>query len=404
VKNLAVTYTFSTGTLKGQESAVLAVNGILYFVTSFPNYLVAIDLSKPGGELKWKFDPKPDPAAQGVACCQPVNRGAFYADGTLYYNTVDTHTYAIDAESGAVKWKTRVGDFTGGEAMTMAPLVVKDKVLVGNSGSEYGARGWLVALNTRDGSEAWRAFSTGPDSEVLIDPAEFKPFYPQYRGKDLGVREWPPDHWKIGGGTVWGWISYDPELDLIFYGTSNPSPWNHLKRPGENFWTEGIFARQPDTGKARWFYQWSPHGLWDHSGVNENVMLDVTGRASRARWWSTRTATATCTCSIAPAAKCSRRILRAHHLDHGRRPQDRPPADQTEMIPQEGKVTRNVCPNSPGAKDWPPSAFSKQTGLLYVPHNNSVHGLGAHGCFVHSRHGIHRRESALLPGPGRQRR
>src|SRR5690349_2575878 len=167
VKSLAVAHTFSTGTLKGQESAVLAVNGMMYFVTSFPNYLIAIDLSKPGGELKWKYDPKADPAAQGVACCQAVNRGPLYAGGSLY-------------------------DYTGGEAMTMAPLVVKDKVLVGNSGAEFGARGWLVALNTRDGSQAWRAYSTGPDSDVLIDPAEFKPFYPQYRGKDLGVREWPP--------------------------------------------------------------------------------------------------------------------------------------------------------------------------------------------------------------------
>src|SRR3954462_2485313 len=371
VKDLKVAYTFSTGTLKGQESAVLAVDGVMYFVTSFPNYLVAIDLSKPGGELKWKFDPKPDPAAQGVACCQPVNRGAFYADGTLYYNTVDTHTIAIDAQSGALKWKVKVGDFTGGEAMTMAPLVVKDKVLVGNSGAEFGARGWLVALNTRDGSEAWRAYSTGPDNEVLIDPAEFQPFYPQYRGKDLGVREWPTDHWKIGGGTVWGWISYDPELDLIYYGTSNPSPWNHEKRPGENFWTEGIFARRPSDGKARWFYQFSPHGLWDHSAVNENVMLDVTweGRPRKVVVHPDRNG------YMYVIDRVNGEVLSADayvpitsttgvDLKSGRL------ITRPEMVPHQGEVTRNVCPNSPGAKDWTPSAFSKQTGLLYVPHNN----------------------------------
>jgi PQQ-dependent dehydrogenase (methanol/ethanol family) len=371
VKKLGVEFTFSTGTLKGQESAVLAVDGTLYFVTSFPNYLIAIDLSKPGGALKWKFDPKPDSAAQGVACCQPVNRGAAYSNGTLYYNTVDTHTYAIDAATGAVKWKTKVGDFTGGEVMTMAPLVVKDKVLVGNSGAEFGARGWLVALNTQDGSEAWRAFSTGPDNEVLIDPAEFNPFYPQYRGKDLGVREWPPGHWKIGGGTVWGWISYDPELDLIFYGTSNPSPWNHEKRPGENFWTEGIFARRPDSGKARWFYQWSPHGLWDHSGVNENVMLDVTwqGKPRKVVVHPDRNG------YMYVLDRASGELLAADpfvritattgvDMKTGRL------MTKPEMIPHEGQVTRNVCPNSPGAKDWTPSAFSKQTGLLYVPHNN----------------------------------
>ncbi len=370
VQKLGVAFTFSTGTLKGQESAVLAVDGTMYFVTSFPNHLIAIDLSKPGGELKWKFDPKPDPAAQGVACCQPVNRGPAYSNGTLFYNTIDAHTYAVEASTGALKWKTRVGDFTGGEAMTMAPLVVKDKVLVGNSGSEFGARGWLVALNANDGSEAWRAFSTGPDSEVLIGQ-EFSPFYPQYRGKDLGVREWPADHWKIGGGTVWGWISYDPELDLIYHGTSNPSPWNHEKRPGENFWTEGLFARRPDTGQARWFYQFSPHGLWDHSAVNENVMLDLLwqGKPRKVVVHPERNG------YMYVIDRITGEVLAADPFVHitsttgvdlktGRL------LTRPEMIPHEGQITRNVCPNSPGAKDWPPSAFSKQTGLLYVPHNN----------------------------------
>jgi PQQ-dependent dehydrogenase (methanol/ethanol family) len=371
VRNLTVAFTFSTGTLKGQESAVLAVDGTLYFVTSFPNYLIAIDVTKPGGELKWKFDAKPDAAAQGVACCQPVNRGPVYADGVIYYNAIDAHTMAIDAKTGALRWKVKAGDFTRGETTTMAPLVVKDKVLVGNSGSEFGARGWLVALNTRDGSEAWRAFSTGPDSEVLIDPQVFNPFYAHYRGKDLGVREWPPDHWKIGGGTVWGWLSYDPELDLIYYGTSNPSPWNHEKRPGENFWTEGLFARRPADGKARWFYQFSPHGLWDHSAVNENILLDVTwnGRPRKVVVHPERNG------YMYVIDRVSGEVLAADPYVHitsttgvdlkSGRLMTRP-----EMIPHEGQVTRNVCPNSPGAKDWTPSAFSKQTGFIYVPHNN----------------------------------
>jgi PQQ-dependent dehydrogenase (methanol/ethanol family) len=370
-KDLSVAFTFSTGTLKGQESAVLYIGGTIYFVTSFPNYLVAIDLTKPGGELKWKFDPKPDSAALGVACCQPVNRGPVYSDGTLFYNTTDTHTVAVDAATGQQKWKTKTGDYTAGEGMTMAPIVVKNKVLVGNSGSEYGARGWLTALDARDGSEIWRAFSTGPDKDVLIDPAVFKPYYPQYKGTDLGVREWPPDHWKIGGGTVWGWLSYDPELNLIYYGTSNPSPWNHEKRPGENFWTEGIFARRPEDGKATWFYQYSPHGLWDHSAVNENVMLDVTwnGQPRKVVVHPERNG------YMYVIDRTSGEVLAADPYVHitstsgvdlktGRL------MTKPEMIPHEGQVTRNVCPNSPGAKDWPPSAFSKQTGLLYVPHNN----------------------------------
>jgi PQQ-dependent dehydrogenase (methanol/ethanol family) len=371
VKNLAVAFTFSTGTLKGQESAVLAVDGTIYFVTSYPNYLIAIDVTKPGGELKWKFDAKPDAAAQGVACCQPVNRGPVYADGVIYYNSIDAHTMAIDAATGQLKWKVKAGDFTRGETTTMAPLVVKDKVLVGNSGSEFGARGWLVALNTRDGSEAWRAFSTGPDKEVLIDPKYFNPFYPQYRGQDLGVREWPPDHWKIGGGTVWGWLSYDPDLDLVYYGTSNPSPWNHEKRPGENFWTEGVFARRPEDGQARWFYQFSPHGLWDHSAVNENIVLDVTwnGRPRKVIVHPERNGymyVIDRETGEVLAADAYVHITSTEGVDlkSGRL------ITRKEMIPHEGQITRNVCPNSPGAKDWTPSAFSKQTGLIYVPHNN----------------------------------
>jgi PQQ-dependent dehydrogenase (methanol/ethanol family) len=371
VRDLEVAFTFSTETLKGQESAVLAVDGTLFFTTPYPNYLFAIDLSKPGGAVKWKFEPKPDAAAQGMACCQPVNRGPVYGDGVVYFNTIDAHSFAVDAQSGAVLWKTKVGDFTGGETITMAPLLVKDKLLVGNSGSEFGARGWLVALDRKTGREAWRAYSTGPDADVLIDSEEFKPFYPQYRGKDLGVTEWPPDHWKIGGGTVWGWLSYDPDLDLIYQGTSNPSPWNHEVRPGDNNWTEGLFARDPDTGKARWFYQFSPHGLWDHSAVNENIILDVEWNGEPRKvvvhperngyMYVIDRGTGEV---LAADAYVHITASRGVDLKSGRL------LENDAKRPQQGRVVREVCPNSPGAKDWSPSAFSKQTGLLYVPHNN----------------------------------
>ncbi|HUQ12623.1 MAG TPA: PQQ-dependent dehydrogenase, methanol/ethanol family [Steroidobacteraceae bacterium] len=370
VKSLQPTYSFSTETNKGQESPVLAVKGTLYFTTSYPNYLFAIDLTKPGGAVKWKFDPKPDASAQGEACCQPVNRGPVYDKGTLYYNTVDAHTFAIDAETGAVKWKTKVGDFTRGETFTMAPIVVNGKVLVGNSGAEFGARGWLVALDANDGKELWRAFQTGPDKDVLIGP-DFKPFYPQYKGTDLGVKEWPPDHWKIGGGTVWGWISYDPEQNLIYHGTSNPSPWNHVVRPGENFWTEGIFARNPDTGQARWFYQYSPHGLWDHSAVNESILLDVEwqGRPRKVLVHPERNG------YMYVIDRTTGEVLSADGYVHitAHRGVDLKTGrliSNPDKTPAENKVIRDVCPNSPGAKDWNPSAFSKQTGWLYVPHSN----------------------------------
>jgi lanthanide-dependent methanol dehydrogenase len=371
VGKLQLAFTFATGTLLGQESAPIVVGDTLYFVTPYPNILYAVDLNQPGGGLKWKYDPKPAAASQGVACCQPVNRGPTYSQGRIFYNTLDAHTVALDAVTGQLQWNTRVGDFNYGETFTMAPLVVKDKVLVGNSGAEFGARGWLAALNASDGSIAWRAHSTGPDSDVLIDQAEFKPFYPQYRGKDLGVTQWPADHWKIGGGTVWGWISYDPELDLIYHGTSNPSPWNHEVRPGDNHWTNGIFARDPDNGHARWFYQFSPHDLWDHSAVNENLILDmnwegqprkvvvrperngymyvidrITGEVLAADAYTYITA------SKGVDLKTGRLIY------------------NEDKTPSQGKVVREVCPNSPGAKDWTPSSFSKRTGLIYMPHND----------------------------------
>jgi PQQ-dependent dehydrogenase (methanol/ethanol family) len=371
VKDLQVAFTVSTETLKGQESAVLAVGDTLYFTTPYPNNLFAIDLSQPGGAVKWKYEPKPDAAAQGMACCQPINRGPTYWKGTLYYNTIDAVTHAVDAATGKLKWKVKVGDYNKGETTNMAPLVVKDKLLVGNSGAEFGVRGWLAALNLADGSQAWRAYSTGPDKDVLIDAAQFRPFYPQYKGTDLGVSGWRGDQWKIGGGTVWGWISYDPDLDLIYYGTSNPAPWNHEARPGENYWTEGLFARDPDTGKARWFYHMSPHGLWDHSGVNENLVLDVPfkGQIRKVVIHPDRNG------YIYMVDRQSGELLSADpyiritaskgvDLTTGRL------IENPEKRPSQGKIVRDICPNSPGAKDWNPSAFSKQTGLIYVPHNN----------------------------------
>ena len=201
------------------------------------------------GSLKWQYNPDPSPSSKGVACCDWVNRGGAYAFGNIYYNTLDGFTVAVNAQTGKQVYKTKLGDITKGETITMAPLVVKDKVLVGDSGGEFGVRGWLTAVDAHSGKIVWRAYSTGPDKEVLIG-SRFKPFFNSDKGQDLGVKTWPPDAWKIGGGTVWGWISYDPETNLIFYGTANPGPWNPDERPGDNKWTAGIFARDADTGEA----------------------------------------------------------------------------------------------------------------------------------------------------------
>jgi lanthanide-dependent methanol dehydrogenase len=228
VKQLGVKVTFSTGVSKGHEAAPLVVNDTMYVVTPFPNVVYALDLAQPGAPLKWKYEPKPLAAAQGVACCDVVNRGAAYHDGLVVFNALDNRTIALDADTGAERWVAQLGDINNGETITMAPLIARDKVLVGNSGGEMGVRGWLTALHLRNGEIAWRAYTTGPDKDVLIGP-RFKPFYQQDQGKDLGVSTWPPDGWKTGGGTVWGWISYDPALNLIYYGTANPT---RVKRCG----------------------------------------------------------------------------------------------------------------------------------------------------------------------------
>ncbi|SEP47566.1 PQQ-dependent dehydrogenase, methanol/ethanol family [Rhodospirillales bacterium URHD0017] len=371
VGQLQVAIALSTGTTSGNESSPLVIGSTLYFVTPYPNILYAVDLAAPGGAVKWKFEPNPNASAQGAACCEAVNRGPTYADGTVYYNSIDNNTIALDAETGALKWRTVLGDFNKGETMTMAPFVVKDKVLVGNSGAEFGARGWVTALNAKDGSIAWRAYATGPDSDVLIDPATFKPFYDQYKGKDLGVTQWPVDAWKTGGGTMWGWMSYDPEQNLVFHGTSNPSPWNHEIRPGDNHWTNGLFAREPETGRARWFYQFSPHDLWDHSGINENIVMDLpwNGAMRKVVVRPERNG------YIYVIDRTSGEVLAADpfvfiNASHGVDLKTGRLAHAEEKIPTTGKVTRNVCPVAPGAKDWSPSAFSKVTGHMYIPFNN----------------------------------
>jgi len=252
----------------------------------------------------------------------------------------------------------------------MAPLVVKDKVLVGDSGGEFGVRGWLTALNTSDGKIAWRAYHTGPDADVLIGP-NFHPFYPQDQGKDLGVTSWPADAWKIGGGTMWGWISYDPEQNLIFYGTGNPGPWNPDQRPGDNKWTSGIFARDVDTGQARWFYQLSPHDMHDYDGINEQILMEmpVNGQTRKVLVRPERNG------YLYVIDRTNGQVLSANpfgyittskgvDLNSGRL------IYNEEKKPEVGKVIRDICPAAPGAKDWQPSAFSPKTGLLYIPHQN----------------------------------
>jgi PQQ-dependent dehydrogenase (methanol/ethanol family) len=370
VKHLAVAFTFSTGVPRGQEAAPIIVDNTLYIVSAYPNNLFALDLTKPGAPLKWVYKPHPLAASQGVACCDVVNRGAVYWKGKIIFNTLDNNTIAVDANTGKEVWRTRLGDINKGESMTMAPLVVKDKVLVGNSGGEFGIRGWLTALDAETGKIAWRAYHTGPDKDVLIGD-DFKPFYDSDKGKDLGVTTWPPDAWKIGGGSMWGWIAYDPDLNLIFNGVANPGPWNSSQRPGDNKWTDGIFARDPDTGAAKWFYQMNPHDEHDYDGINENILLDleIDGKPRKVLMHPDRNGylymlDRTTGEVIAADAYGTVNSVTGVDLKTGR------PIVNEEKNTPVGKTVRDICPTASGAKDWMPSSYSPRTGLLYIPHEN----------------------------------
>jgi len=369
VRNLKLAWSFSTGVLRGHEGAPLVVGDTMYYVTPFPNILYALDL-KNGGAKKWEYRPKPPSAAQGVACCDVVNRGAAYWDGKIVYNTLDAHMVGVDAVTGMELWRTKLGDINQGETMTMAPIVVKGKAIAGNSGGEFGVRGWIAAVDVSNGKLAWRAYNTGPDADVLIGP-RFKPFYARDRGKDLGVTSWPAEHWKIGGGSVWGWISYDPELNLIYHGTGNPGPWNPDLRPGDNKWTAGIFARDADNGEAVWAYQWSPHDLYDYDGINENVLLDlpINGQTRKVLVRPERNG------YLYVLDRQTGEVLSADKYVHittstGFDLKNGLVLEDKSKTPGTGRTMRNLCPSAPGGKDWQPSSWSPRTRLLYIPHNN----------------------------------
>ncbi|MBV8550537.1 MAG: methanol/ethanol family PQQ-dependent dehydrogenase [Acidobacteriaceae bacterium] len=369
VRNLKLAWTFSTGLTHGHEAAPLIVNNTIYIVTPWPNYLYALDLSKPGAPMKWVYEPDPTPAAQGVACCDVVNRGAAYYNGKIYYNTLDAQTVAVDANTGKEIWKTKLGDINLGESMTMAPIVAKGKVIAGNSGGEFGVRGWMAGLDADTGKIAWRAYATGPDSDVLIG-SNFKPFYQAARGKDLGVKTWPGETWKIGGGTGWSWISYDPDLDLIYYGTSNPGPWNPEQRPGDNKWTSTLFARRPETGEAIWAYQFNPHDDHDYDAVNENILLDLNigGRSRKVLAHPDRNG------RMYILDRTNGEVLSAEPFAYQNTSEGVDlKTGRLKVNPNKAsgyKTLRDACPAPPGGKDWQPSAYSPKTGLIYIPHNN----------------------------------
>jgi alcohol dehydrogenase (cytochrome c) len=400
VQQLHVVTTFSTGVPRGHEGQPLVFGNTMYVVTPFPNNLIAVDLTKPGGAVKWIYEPNPDRRAVGIACCDVVNRGPAYADGKIVYSLLDATVVAVDAENGMELWRTRVGDINRGETFTAAPLIVNGKVLVGNTGGELGVRGYVAALDLSTGAELWRAFNTGSDADVKIGP-RFRAFYAKDQGTDLGLHSWPREQWKLGGSTVWGWLSYDPETNLFFYGTGNPGVWNPDLRPGDNKWSAAIIARDADTGEARWAYQVTPHDSWDFDEIMENVLVDMDyggrrrkllvhpGRTGLVYVLDRETGELLSADTYQPTNWAS-----GYDLNTGL------PLENEDKRAHYGKVTQGICPSSTGAKDVPPSAFSPRTGLLYIPaHNTCMDYEGIEANYIAGTPYLGA-DVRMYPGPG----
>ena len=372
VKDLRPVWTFSTGVLRGHEGGPLIIGDVMYVHTPFPNKVFALDLNE-SGKIIWSYEPKQDPNVIPVMCCDTVNRGVAYGDGKIILDQADATVVALDAKTGKEVWKVANGDAKKGETMTSAPMVVKDKVIVGISGGEFGVQGRLTAYSLKDGKEVWKAYSVGPDNQILFDDKTTDMGKPV--GKDSSVSTWQGDQWKIGGGATWGWYSYDPELNLIYYGSGNPSTWNPAQRPGDNKWSMTIFARNPDTGVAKWVYQMTPHDEWDYDGINEMVLADipVKGKPTKALVHFDRNGFGytldRTNGELLVAEKYDPAVNWATKVDMktGR------PEVVKEYSTQAGGAdhnTKGVCPAALGSKDQQPAAFSPTTGMFYVPTNH----------------------------------
>ena len=373
VGNLQVAWTFSTGVLRGHEGGPLVIGDTMWVHTPFPNKVFSINLSDQS--INWSYVPKQNAAETvPVMCCDTVYRGLAYAEGKIFLQQADTTLVALDANTGEKLWSTVNGDPKKGETNTASPIVVGDKVYTGISGGEFGVRGFLAAYNINDGSLVWKAYSTGPDDEMLVDPENTMSM-----GKPVGPNSsldtWKGDQWMIGGGTTWGWYTYDPELNLIYYGTGNPSTWNPVVRPGDNKWSMTIFARDADTGMARWAYQMTPHDEWDYDGVNESILADIEigGEMRKVLVHFDRNGFGytldRVTGELLVAEKYDPAVNWATHVDMET---GRPSvvARYSTRWHGEDVNTTDVCPAALGSKDQQPAAFSPDTGLFYVPTNH----------------------------------
>lgn len=366
VKDLKVAWMMSTGATRGHEGQPLVIGDTMYYESAYPNHVYAIALDD--YHIKWQFTPKQDEFATSVACCDLVNRGVAYADGMIYEDALDGTVYALRTSNGSVAWKAKNADPELGQTVTSAPFVIPDKnrVIVGVSGGEFGVRGYLTAYDLHTGKRVWRAYSEGPDSDTLIGSSFSGP-------KNAGISTWHGDQWKVGGGTTWGWYSYDPKLDLMYYGTGNPGTWNPSQRPGDNKWSMTIFARRPSTGQAVWGYQMTPHDAWDFDGVNEMILADIKvhdrdvpalvhfDRNGFAYELDRRNGKLLLAEKFDPDVNWASKI----DMTSGR------PVLDPRYATRQGANVKNICPAAMGSKDQQPASFDPQTGYFIVPTNHN---------------------------------
>ena len=378
VDDLQVAWTFSTGVLRGHEGSPLVIGDTMYVHTPFPNIVYALDL-KNDGKIIWKYEPKQDPDVIPVMCCDTVNRGVAYADGKIFLHQADTKIVALDAANGAVLWEAQNGDPSVGETNTATVLPIKDKVIVGISGGEFGVRGSVTAYDMNSGEQVWRAYSMGPDSDILVDP-QGTTHLGQAVGENSGTNTWEGDQWMIGGGTTWGWYSADMDENLFYYGTGNPSTWNPAQRPGDNRWSMTIMARDIDTGVAKWFYQMTPHDEWDYDGVNEMILTEqeIDGQERKLLTHFDRNGLAytmdRVTGELLVADKFDPAVnwTTGVDMDPNSETYGRPAVVAQYSTEQNGEDVNStgICPAALGTKDQQPAAYSPKTETFYVPTNH----------------------------------
>ena len=400
VKNLKAAWTFATGVNRGHEGSPVVVGNMMYVHTAFPNNIYALDLND-NQKIVWSYFPKQDPSVQAVLCCDNVNRGLGYGDGKIFLQQNDGTLVALDAASGKKVWDVKNTDPKVGATNTNAPHVIKDKVLTGCSGAEFGVRCFIQAYNIKDGSVAWKAYSTGPDAEVLIGK-DFNKDTPLYSAlsvyedvaggnkqggsfkkidtaklkggeKDLGLKTWlkpqaVKDGWQHGGGSVWGWWPYDPKTNLVYYGTGNPSVWNPDVRPGDNKWSMTVFARDLNTGVARWGMQMTPHDEWDYDGINEVILFDNGGktyawhhdRNGFAYTWQADNGVLVAAEKVHPFVNWATDVDKKSGV----------PSKLATASTHQDYNAKGVCPAALGTKDQQPASYSPKTGLIYSPLNH----------------------------------